>query len=629
MGNVLSRSHIWRFHFVFSWPVLTVAGFILLLPVSGCGQQLPAADSTQPPVAVSVEPATSTDPSPPELEEAKEAEIAQDQEALRLRWMQLIEKFTSTDEPIVLLDHLIELRAKEAEKAEQQVDGKSHETVKDVVSPDGFIAQISRILKTPLPETNDDIPDNYFEYGKIARGHLEKRDFADFENLIADLEDRNVRTHRGASMVVGVLNYVIYPDQREIIDEWTETRPDSWLPWVCKALIHESIGWQARGSGFANSVSEDAWKVFHENIGEAWTALDKSLDLKPNNLPALTYQIRLAKTMGVPIPEMFALYKRALEEDNDAWFCRLFLLDALYPKWGGSVELTEQFVRVELSRATAAPTEMLLLKMHDQMTCLVSDKQAYFTPEIIDEIVKAGDRLVGRYPKSAHFPSEFARVLEKSGNIEDSRRFHLMALALNHNHFWDVASYLRWNERNTLAEIAAYDALIEAYPEVYRGYRDRAKACLRLRQNSLAQEDIVIAHELAKKYDLVNSDEHIEFLNYAIRAHHGQVKISQELACLTLRREKYAGEEEWPLVEWIDQAWLLIRDGRYQEACDIIDPLVEKYPQIPDLYLIRSYCMEAFRKQYLAKADRDRYSELFREGAQWESKIIHIVVKPE
>src|SRR5262245_43970923 len=50
---------------------------------------------------------------------------------------------------------------------------------------------------------------------------------------------------------------------------WCEARKDSALARLVRGTHYMHWAWEARGSGWANSVSEDGWKLFRERLGLA------------------------------------------------------------------------------------------------------------------------------------------------------------------------------------------------------------------------------------------------------------------------------------------------------------------------------------------------------------------------
>ena len=78
------------------------------------------------------------------------------------------------------------------------------------------------------------------------------------------------------------------------IEAWIEARPKSvHARWLLGAVLI-SYAWQARGGGYANTVSDKGWKLFHERVRQARAALESALELDPKHGPSWSSLIVVA-----------------------------------------------------------------------------------------------------------------------------------------------------------------------------------------------------------------------------------------------------------------------------------------------------------------------------------------------
>lgn len=110
----------------------------------------------------------------------------------------------------------------------------------------------------------------------------------------------------------------------------------AWLSAVIGGQYHVQKGWEARGGGFANTVSDKGWEGFQKHLESAAESFGKAWQLNTNAaLPAVRM---IYVTMGTSdTEEMRMWFDRALsaEIDNaEAWSAMRF---ALYPRWHGSL----------------------------------------------------------------------------------------------------------------------------------------------------------------------------------------------------------------------------------------------------------------------------------------------------
>jgi len=93
--------------------------------------------------------------------------------------------------------------------------------------------------------------------------------------------------------------------------------------------------WDARGSGYANTVTPQGWKLFGERIALARKLLDEAWKLDPNCCDAATAMLTVMKAQSRPRAEMEMWFKRAMKLDPCNKQACIRKMDFLDPKWGG------------------------------------------------------------------------------------------------------------------------------------------------------------------------------------------------------------------------------------------------------------------------------------------------------
>jgi tetratricopeptide (TPR) repeat protein len=97
-------------------------------------------------------------------------------------------------------------------------------------------------------------------------------------------------------------------------------------------------GWEARGSGFAKTVTEEGWKKFDERLTEARKVLNESWELKPNDYRTAKFMLMVEKGIGGDRDEMERWFERAMKANPMCKSACEQKLDWLDPKWHGSLE---------------------------------------------------------------------------------------------------------------------------------------------------------------------------------------------------------------------------------------------------------------------------------------------------
>ncbi len=119
---------------------------------------------------------------------------------------------------------------------------------------------------------------------------------------------------------------------------------DPWIGAMLRARYHTDKGWQARGGGYANMVTEDGWKEFRRHLQLASAELVHAWQLHPEFPEAATKLIAITMANGGVAGETPRFW---FDEAVRAEFGYRPAYDALLwayrPRWGGSHELMEGF----------------------------------------------------------------------------------------------------------------------------------------------------------------------------------------------------------------------------------------------------------------------------------------------
>jgi hypothetical protein len=137
------------------------------------------------------------------------------------------------------------------------------------------------------------------------------------------------------------------------VAEWVEAEPDDVDAWLVAGMQAINRGAQIRGAAKADETPEENFDPFHECMQHAAAALQRAIELRPEDplprIPLLT----VAMTLGAPIQERQALGEDALRYAPALVAAHVALMNALTKKWGGSHEL--MFESARRSVATAPP----------------------------------------------------------------------------------------------------------------------------------------------------------------------------------------------------------------------------------------------------------------------------------
>jgi len=111
---------------------------------------------------------------------------------------------------------------------------------------------------------------------------------------------------------------------------------DPWLKAMFEANEHYSLAWEARGTGFANTVTEEGWRIYETEIAKALQLCAEAYRLRPDLPQSCT--LAAASSMGSAAKcREWAKRARTIRQESFAGFSSLVF--TLRPRWGGNTRL--------------------------------------------------------------------------------------------------------------------------------------------------------------------------------------------------------------------------------------------------------------------------------------------------
>ena len=171
--------------------------------------------------------------------------------------------------------------------------------------------------------------------------------------------------------------------------------------------------WEGRGSGFANTVSPDGWKLLRERMTEARSALEEAWALMPEDPVSATKMLNVELALGGGNrAEMEKWFERAMKAESNNYQACLLKMEWLDTKWHGTPEDLLAFGHAcRDTRNWASRLPLLLPEARRRMmrTIPAERRSDYFkTAEIWDEVNGVYSEYLKRYPNNYEERSKFA-----------------------------------------------------------------------------------------------------------------------------------------------------------------------------------------------------------------------------
>lgn len=189
------------------------------------------------------------------------------------------------------------------------------------------------------------------------------------------------------------LTEVIAADTKEVpewVDEWVGWDSSSSLPPLVRGAMRILWAWEARGSGWAKDVSDEAADVFAERLALAEDDLATAARRDEHDPTPLEGLIRVAAATSADRRDIEALFLEGNRRDPLNYpLCERMLWSLLW-KWGGSHRAMFRFARAVFKQAPEGrPVKALLARAHFERRLAFKQER--------DAHGKAGDGVLGRW----------------------------------------------------------------------------------------------------------------------------------------------------------------------------------------------------------------------------------------
>lgn len=158
------------------------------------------------------------------------------------------------------------------------------------------------------------------------------------------------------------------------LERWAAARPQSITARVALADAYLGYAWFARGGGYANTVSESDWELFHSRVGQAANTLKEAQNLSAKCPHFYFVTLLVGRAEGWPMDAMREVFERAIAfEPSYYHYYREYTINLL-PRWSGEPGDAEAFAEESLRRIGGQQGTFLYFEIATVLYCLGSDR---------------------------------------------------------------------------------------------------------------------------------------------------------------------------------------------------------------------------------------------------------------
>jgi hypothetical protein len=207
--------------------------------------------------------------------------------------------------------------------------------------------------------------------------------------------------------------------------ELVKARPDSSILHTYRGTFYTRYAWDARGGGWANTVTDDGWRLFGQRLDVAAKALEKAWELDQTNSDAARAMITVELGQGQGRQRMELWFGRAMTADPDNFDACKAKVYYLEPKWHGSPEAMLEFGRECLKTGNyRGRLPLILADAHEAIAVYNRENpDTYFQrPGVWPDIRAAYEPYLKAYPKACLERSRYANLACRSEQWETAHQ---------------------------------------------------------------------------------------------------------------------------------------------------------------------------------------------------------------
>lgn len=207
-----------------------------------------------------------------------------------------------------------------------------------------------------------------------------------------------------------------------------------------KGRAYLSYAWLARGTGYANAVSAEGWKLMEQRLEVATEALETAWKLNPTDARICLEMLRAGLAQGPGSGRMETWFQRGMKLNPGYWDLCYAKLEYLRPRWYGSIGEMIDFGR-ECSANTnwTGRVRLLLVDAHLEASREIQDdseRKAYWKkPNVWPDIESTYEQFFKLYPNESGYRQNYALFAARCGKIREFATQIKMAPWTNYSMF--------------------------------------------------------------------------------------------------------------------------------------------------------------------------------------------------
>jgi hypothetical protein len=251
-------------------------------------------------------------------------------------------------------------------------------------------------------------------YSLLTAGEFERLD------CIADSTRSHKETFPGGMWKIhavysGLEKPPVHPTQEDwdihmqLVRKWMLSRPESITARIASAESYVNYGWDARGPGFASTVSASGWRLLAERTAKAKQILEETSALSTKDPEWYVAMQNVALAQGWEPTAKQALLEQAIKFEPTYYYYYRMYADSIQPRWGGEDGEVGRFLQKAADQLGGDAGDIVYFRVAGYLVCLCqTDQQLNLAWPRIQKGFEAAEKRYGASPENWNLMAHMA-----------------------------------------------------------------------------------------------------------------------------------------------------------------------------------------------------------------------------
>jgi uncharacterized RDD family membrane protein YckC len=266
-----------------------------------------------------------------------------------------------------------------------------------------------------------------------AKVLLEAKNYGQLDELAGELRSSKESYPNGYWKLADIYDGLVPSDKASddewetrvvVLQDWVAARPDSITARVGLANVLVNYAWKARGSDYANTVTDEGWRLFGKRLNQAMKVLNEAENLKEQCPHLWTVKMRAALGLQVDKDQFNDIFSQSTNYASD--YERSYLQRAVYlmPRWYGAGGELETDLEKSADQIGGDDGDMLYAQVVWGIHARASSPNVFKENQFSWPRVDRGFAVIEKhFPDSLAAKSERAYLASYAGDVQKTREY--------------------------------------------------------------------------------------------------------------------------------------------------------------------------------------------------------------